>query len=72
MSCELWETETASRIGEYVSLEAALDAVRGAAERFGEEYVRSLMLTAEDEDQAGDAVLEGEALLRRALGSASA
>jgi hypothetical protein len=71
MSCELWETESATRIGEYESFDVALDAVRRAVERDGEQYARSLMLTIDDEPQAGGAVLEGDDLVRRAMQSAS-
>lgn len=49
---ELWDAQNASLVGTYDTEEAALTVVQRSLASFGEQSIRSLVLTAED---AGDA-----------------
>ena len=68
---ELWDSETGNRVGRYPTEEAALDAVREDAERYGRtsEAVTTLGLLCHDPSHVGSGLIaEGPELVVRALG----
>lgn len=54
---ELWDAENASLVGTYETQEAALAIVRRSLALFGDEAIRSLVLTDEEDGDADPRVI---------------
>ena len=63
MAFEIWEKRTRNLVDDFLTEDAALEAVRGALETFGPQYVATWVLACEDE--AGDTrqIAEGSDLI---------
>ena len=60
---ELWDAENASLVGTFDTVAAALAIVRRSIAAYGEESVASLVLTEEDDGEAGPrSIASGPAL----------
>ncbi len=71
MLWELWDLESGNLIWAYDTEEEALQAVRGAIARHGEDFVKSWSLGCDEED-CSHPVLEGDGLIRRSSRPVSA
>ncbi|MGH2600204.1 MAG: hypothetical protein ACRDJ9_12565 [Dehalococcoidia bacterium] len=63
MVYELWDTESANRLGEYVSEGQALAVVHAALKRVPREEVATWALLYFEEGKDSKAIAEGEALI---------
>lgn len=67
MTYELWSGTSGNLVGSFGTAEQALEAVRHAAARNGEEYVADLALIVEDDRGDSRLLAEGPQLLGGAL-----
>src|SRR5688572_3501650 len=61
---EVWDTETGSVVGEFPTVETALDVVRSLLEAVGPAYSEALVLLYRDASGAVSATGSGNALVR--------
>ncbi len=68
---EIWDTETGNLIGEFATEDEALDLVRYAIEDWGMDAAASLVMGYGEDNSVASQVIEGRALLERALSAAA-
>lgn len=68
---EIWDTETGNLIGEFSSEEEALELVRNAIDDWGMDAAASLVMGYGEDNSVASQVIEGRALLKRALSTAA-
>ena len=68
---EIWDTETGNLIGEFSTEEEALELVRNAIEDWGFDAASSLVMGFGEDNSVASQVIEGPALLARALSAAA-
>jgi hypothetical protein len=68
---EIWDTQTGNLIGEFSTEEEALELVRNAIDDWGMDAAASLVMGYGEDNAVASQVVEGRALLERALSTAA-